>query len=108
MEQGYQYKFIGKNIQNYPYLHFSAPNFTNDIVIGFSNDFNGDDDQKWEIVIGGWNGIRHVIRDQSLLPTFGLVQKKNPDRFLNIISHVKNKTIFRTEFNQLKKTSSLK
>merc|ERR1712168_1541703 len=54
--------------------------WSNDIHIGFQNGFSGHDDSKWEIVIGGWAGTKHVIRDGNASPTHGLVQKENPSR----------------------------
>ena len=75
----YQYQVMGGNAQTYDYFHINAPDFDKGINIGFSNGFNGHDDTKWEIVIGGWNGKEHVIRDRNRGPK--LAQKKNPNRF---------------------------
>ena len=80
VEAGYNYEMIVENAQNYDYFHFNAPDWSNDIHIGFSNGFSGHDDSKWEIVIGGWTGTKHVIRDGNASPTHGLVQKQNPNR----------------------------
>ena len=41
----------------------------------FSDGFNGHADNKWEIVIGGWNASKHVIRDGNQTPIGGLVSK---------------------------------
>ena len=76
--EGYNYEMIVENAQNYDYFQFNAPDFTNDILIGFSNGFSGHDDSKWEIVIGGWEGLQHVIRDGNSLPP--LVKKSNANR----------------------------
>ena len=78
VDAGYNYKIYLQNAQKYDYLRFNAPDFNNDICIGFSNDFSGHDDSKWEIVIGGWEGLQHVIRDGNLLPP--LVKKSNANR----------------------------
>ena len=78
VDAGYNYKIYLQNAQKYDYLRFNAPDFNNDILIGFSNDFSGHDDSKWEIVIGGWEGLQHVIRDGNLLPP--LVKKLNANR----------------------------
>ena len=80
MAAGYNYEMIVENAQNYDYFQFNAPDFTNDIHIGFSNGFSGHDDSKWEIVIGGWTGTIHVIRDGNSSPLYGLVKKQNPNR----------------------------
>ena len=77
---GYNYEMIFENAQNYDYFQFNAPDFTNDILIGISNGFSGHDDSKWEIVIGGWTGTIHVIRDGNSSPLYGLVKKQNPNR----------------------------
>ena len=81
VDAGYIYEMIVENAENTnDYFQFNAPDFTNDILIGFSNGFNGHDDSKWEIVIGGWTGTKHVIRDGNSSPIYGLVQKQNPNR----------------------------
>ena len=80
VEAGYNYEVIVENAQNYDYFQFNAENWSNDIHIGFQNGFSGHDDSKWEIVIGGWAGTKHVIRDANASPTHGLVQKENPNR----------------------------
>ena len=78
VDAGYNYKIYLQNAQKYDYLQFNAPDFNNDIHIGFSNGFSGHDDSKWEIVIGGWEGLQHVIRDGNSLPP--LVKKLNANR----------------------------
>ena len=80
VEAGYNYKIIAENAQNYEYFQLNAADFTNDIHIGFSNGFSGHDDSKWEIVIGGWSGTKHLIRDGNTTPLFGLAIKENPNR----------------------------
>ena len=76
----YWYQVMGGNVQNYDYFHFNAPNFSNDIHIGFSNGFNGHNDAKWEIVLGGWSGKKHVIRARNQGPN--LAQKSNSNRLV--------------------------
>ena len=44
------------------YFHISAPDFTQDLAIGFSNGYTNHDDAKWEIVAGGRAGTEFVIR----------------------------------------------
>ena len=80
VEPGYSYEVIAQSAQIYDYFQFNAPDWSNDIHIGFQNGFSGHDDSKWEIVIGGWGGTKHVIRDANLTPGQGLVQKENPNR----------------------------
>ena len=80
VEAGDQLEMLVENAQNYDYFQFNASDFTNDIHIGFSNGFSGHDDSKWEIVIGGWTGTIHVIRDENSSPLYGLVKKQNPNR----------------------------
>ena len=80
VDAGYNYEMLVENAQNYDYFQFNASDFTNDIHIGFSNGFSGHDDSKWEIVIGGWTGTKHLIRDGNASPINGLVQKQSPNR----------------------------
>ena len=72
------YQVIGGNAQNYDYFHINAQDFSSDIFIGFSTGFNDHNDAKWEIVIGGWGGKQHVIRDRNRGPI--LASKTNSDR----------------------------
>lgn len=74
------YRLIASDIQSYEYFHFTAADFTNSIHLGFSDGFNGHNDTKWEIVIGGFDGRQHLIRDQNLIPPFGLINKTNENR----------------------------
>ena len=76
----YNYRVVDKKAQFKDYFHISAPDFGNDIHLGFSNGFSGHDDAKWEIVIGGWGGTQHVIRDGNQTPGHGLVKKNNGNR----------------------------
>ena len=73
----YWYQVMGGNAQIYDYFHINAPDFDN-IFIGFSNGFNGHDDDKWEIVLGGWGGKQHVIRYGNRKSI--LAKKSNPNR----------------------------
>ena len=74
----YWYQVMGGNAQIYDYFHINAPDFNNDIHIGFSNGFNGHKDDKWEIVLGGWGGKQHVIRYGN--QKSNLAKKSNPNR----------------------------
>ena len=76
----YWYQVMGGNVQNYDYFHFNATAFTGGLCIGFSNGFNGHKDAKWEIVLGGWGGKKHVIRAKNQGPY--LAQKSNPNRLV--------------------------
>ena len=44
------------------YFHISAPDFSKDLAIGFSNGYTDHNDAKWEIIAGGAGGIEFVIR----------------------------------------------
>ena len=77
----YNYQLIDENALDYDFFHFNAEDFTNDIHIGFSNGFNGHNDKKWEIVLGGWGAKQHVIRDQNQSPAQGLAKITNYDRY---------------------------
>ena len=50
------------NAHEKEYFHISAPNFTQDLGIGFSNGYTDHTDSKFEIIAGGWNGEEFVIR----------------------------------------------
>ena len=80
LPSGYNYQMILDNAHTYDYFQFNAPDFNNDVVIGFSNGFTGHDDSKWEIVLGAWFGTKDLIRDANLSPIEGLVQTNNDDR----------------------------
>ena len=73
----YWYQVMGGNAQIYDYFHINAPDFDN-IFIGFSNGFTGHDDDKWEIVLGGWGGKQHVMRYGNRKSI--LVKKNYPNR----------------------------
>ena len=103
-DTNYNYQLIDENALNYDFFHFNAEDFTNDIHIGFSNGFNGHNDKKWEIVIGGWGGTRHVIRDQN--QGQALVKITNYDRYSCFLYLECNFTVYiilRTQFDDLKK-----
>ena len=102
----YNYQLIDQNALNYDFFHINAEDFTNDIHIGFSNGFNGHNDKKWEIVLGGWKGKQHVIRDQNQKPGQGLAKITNYDRYSCFFNFECNFTIYiilRTQFDDLKK-----
>ena len=44
------------------YFYISAPDFTKDLVIGFSNGYTGPSDDKWEIIGGGYYGREFGIK----------------------------------------------
>ena len=73
----YYYQLIDNNAHTFDCFHISAPGFSNDIHIGFSNGCKSHDDEKWEIVLGGWSGTRHVIRDGNQSPKYGLVKRES-------------------------------
>ena len=76
----YKYQLIENQAETYDYFQVNAPDFTHDINLGFSNGFKGHNDEKWEILIGGWRGIQHVMRDGNQRPHQGLVRITNKDR----------------------------
>ena len=78
----YDYQFIGNHVEYYDYFHFNAPDFSHGIHIGFSEGFKGHHDSKWEIVLGGWYGTRHLIRDKNQRPVEGIVSKNNSNRYV--------------------------
>ena len=49
------------NAHKKAYFHISAPGLKN-LHIGFSNGYTGHNDDKWEAIAGGANGIEFVIR----------------------------------------------
>jgi len=72
----YNYQKVDGAAQFKDYFRIQATQiFENDIHLGFSDGFNGHNDDKWEIVIGGWSATKHVIRDGNQTPTEGLVSK---------------------------------
>ena len=52
----------GGNAHEKDYFYISAPDFTNNLCIGFSNGYTDHNDKKWEIVAGGWSGREFIIR----------------------------------------------
>ena len=50
------------NAHEKDYFHFSAPDFTEDLTIGFSNGYTGHGDEKWEVIVGGGKGDSFSIR----------------------------------------------
>ena len=108
----YNYQLIDENALDYDFFHFNAKDFTYDIHIGFSNGFNGHNDKKWEIVLGGWAGKQHVIRDQNQKPARGLARITNYDRY-SLFFYTQNTILLSISFQGLnlmtsKKTSSSK
>ena len=73
----YAYEVILDNASDYMEFRFQAPEFTNDIHLGFSGS-PGHDDPKWEIVIGGWYGTRSVIRTANQHPHLGVATVVHP------------------------------
>ena len=73
----YYYQLIDGNAHTFDWFHISASDFSNDIHIGFSNGCKSHHDEKWEIVLGGWSGTRHVIRDGNQSPKYGLVKRES-------------------------------
>ena len=49
---------------NFDYIKFNCHDIADNIIIGYSKT-SGHDDEKWEIVIGGWSGTLSVIRDRN-------------------------------------------
>ena len=73
----YYYQLIDGNADTFDSFHISAPGFSNDIHLGFSKGCKSHDDEKWEIVLGGWVGTRHVIREGNQVPKYGLVKRES-------------------------------
>jgi len=69
------YRLIASNVQSYDYFHITAADFTSNIHLGFSDGFNGHNDTKWEIIIGGSDGRQHLIRYQNLTSAFDQINK---------------------------------
>ena len=75
----YNYQKVDGAAHFKDYFRISS-NFGNDIHLGLSDGFNGHEDDKWEIVIGGWKGGKHAIRDGNQAQN--LVSKStNPSEF---------------------------
>ena len=60
------------------YFHISAPDFSKDLAIGFSNGYTDHNDLKWEIIAGGETGIEFVIRQGIYSPI--LARRRYADR----------------------------
>ena len=67
-------------MSNFNYIKFDCRNIANDIHIGYSKT-SGHDDQKWEIVIGGWSGTKSVIRDKNQGESLASVTHANLPNF---------------------------
>lgn len=76
---------MGGNAQIYNFFQIEAPDFVRNIFIGFSNAFNGHNDDKWEILLGGWGGKKHVIRYGNRSPTLASKSNSNRSYFVKII-----------------------
>jgi len=74
-DEKYRYQKVDSAANFKDYFRISS-NFDNDIHLGFSNGFNGHDDAKWEIVLGGWHAEKHVIRYGNQTPDEGLVSER--------------------------------
>ena len=61
VEDKYEYNLAIEDAAQYNHFRIDASELTNDVHIGLS-EFTGNNDKKWEILIGGWNGRRSVIR----------------------------------------------
>ena len=70
----YKYQKVDSAAHFKDYFRISS-DFKNDIHLGFSNGFNNHNDEKWEIVIGGWFATKHVIRNGNQEPINGLVSE---------------------------------
>ena len=81
-DKQYWYQFMGGNAQIYDYFHVNAPDFEQDLIIGFSNSFTGHTDAKWEICLGHNQGKDHSIRDGN---------KKDP---VLVLKHNINRSVF--------------
>merc|ERR1712123_323701 len=81
----YNYKVLFDDADQYDFFSIDA-NLTNDAHIGFSaeQDHNA---TKWEIVIGGWNGTRSVVRSGNQDPIFGLVEQLHTKERFNDFKH---------------------
>ena len=95
----YWYQMMGGNVHVYDFVQIKAPNFKDNIFIGFSNGFSGHNDDKWEIVLGGWGGKKHVIRYGNRKSI--LAQKSDSNRSY-FSSQSFFQVIFRHEFDQWK------
>ena len=69
----YHYTTLYNNANDYAGFVIDASGFTNDIHIGLSK-HDVHTDKKWEIVIGGWDGKKSVIRSANQSPKNGLVK----------------------------------
>ena len=81
-EKQYWYQVMGGNAQIYDYFHVNAPDFEQDLIIGFSNNFSEHADVKWEICLGHNQGKDHSIRDGN---------KKEP---VLVFKHNINRSVF--------------
>merc|ERR1711990_318980 len=77
----YWYQVMGGNAQIYDYFHINAPDFEQDLIIGFSNGFNGHTDAKWEICLGHNQAKDYSIRDGNKSPVHVLKQNENRTHF---------------------------
>ena len=61
----YDYQKVDEAAHFKDYFRISSNNMTNDIHLGLSDGYNCHGDDKWEIIIGGWNGTQHVMSDRN-------------------------------------------
>ena len=52
------------NADEFDHIKIDAHELEHSIHFGFSNTNDAHDDPKWEVVIGGWDGRKSVIRDR--------------------------------------------
>jgi len=68
----YNYQLLTDQADTFESFYIDA-DFSNDIHIGFSAT-TGHNDDKFEIVIGGWGGTQSVIRSKNQYPAYGHVR----------------------------------
>ena len=76
LDDEYNHQLIDDgNAHKKTYFHISAPDFTSGLHIGFSNGFIDHEDEKWEIIAGGYYGTSFAIRNgnagEQTLARFG-------------------------------------
>ena len=61
----YNYQMVAANFQSYDYFEIQAPasSWNSQMYIGVASSFASHNDAKWEIPLGGWNGLKSAIRD---------------------------------------------
>ena len=61
----YNYQKVAANFQSHDYFKIFAPasSWSSQMFIGVASSFDSHNDAKWEIPLGGWNGLKSAIRD---------------------------------------------